>query len=113
MVETTQTAQVMAWGTILGIVLPYLIAVVQQPTWTGTTRRIVAIVVSVLVGVVTAYVNGNLTNVAPTATSVLAAVAAVFVASQAVYARFAAPTAKTIEVATSPSPPTRATRRNT
>jgi hypothetical protein len=96
------TPEVLAWGTIVGAVLPYLIALVQQPRWSGTVKRVVALVAAVVFGIGTAVVNGQLDNVAPTRESLLTAVAAVFVASQAVYARFAWPTTARLEAATSP-----------
>lgn len=88
-----------AWGLIVGIVTPYVIALVNQPGWTDNLRRVVAIVVSVLVGLGTAYFNNDVNFEVGTA---LASIAGVLVAAQAVYHNLLKPSAKSVERATSP-----------
>lgn len=86
------------WGVILGVILPLLTAVVQQPTWSQTVRRIVATVLAVAVGIGTAWFNGELSH----GTTVVAACAAVLVAAQATYHTLWGDLAPAIEAATSP-----------
>jgi Na+/H+-translocating membrane pyrophosphatase len=93
-------ADVVTWATVVGIVLPYLLALFTQPKWSAGFKRICAVAASLLLGIGTALFSGQLDNVEPTRTSVLAASAAVLVASQAMYAKFAKPTTDKIEVAT-------------
>lgn len=95
-----QTPDLIAWGTITGVLLPYLLALVNQPSWSGTARRIVAVLASIAVGTGTAYVNGAFDHLAVNRTAILAAIATVFIACQGVYAGFAKPVAKSIEQAT-------------
>ncbi len=74
-----------AWGLILGVVTPYLTALVNQPQWSDQLRRGIALAVSVLVGLVNALVNSQ---VEFGAESALASVAAVVIASQTAYTGF-------------------------
>lgn len=99
-----QSQDVVAWSIIVGIVLPYVLALFNQPTMSGTWKRVIAVAGSILTGAGTAWVNGAFDNLAANRMSILAAIATVFVACQATYAQFAKPVAKTIEVATSPAP---------
>lgn len=69
------------WGVIVGVVLPWLTAVVQQPHWTNVQRKVAAIVVAVVGGLLTALANGTLDE----GKTVLSTIAALLVASQATY----------------------------
>jgi NhaP-type Na+/H+ or K+/H+ antiporter len=96
------------WGLILGTVLPPLTAVVQQPRWTDNQRKIVAVLVAVLAGVLTCLANGALHD----GQTVLATVAAVLVASQAAYrGLWKDSLAAAIERVTSPRPRRRPVKR--
>lgn len=81
------------WGLLVGLVTPYATAVVQQPGWSGRTKRIVAVAVAVAVGVATCLANGTLLD----GSTVLGTIAAVLISSQAVYARLARPSAAAVE----------------
>lgn len=72
------------WSVVVGVVMPWLVAVVQQPHWSSTVRTVVAIVCSLVGGVLTclstgAFAHGPLT--------IVGACLLVLVASQAVYKR--------------------------
>lgn len=99
-----QPSDVVTWGIVVGILMPYLVAVVNQPAWSGTVKRIVTVAFALVFGALTALFEGNLNGIHPTPSSVLAAAAAVLVSSQAMYVKFAKPTADTIEAVTSPKP---------
>lgn len=71
-----------SWGLIIGVVTPYLVALVNQPSWSDTARRVTAVLVAVAVGLGNAYFNGDIDFEVET---VLASIAAVLVASQTVY----------------------------
>jgi hypothetical protein len=87
------------WGLVVGVVLPWLTAVVQQPRWTVTQRKVVAIVIAVIGGLLTALANGTLDE----GRTVLSTFAALLVASQATYRGLWKGTVATaIEYATSP-----------
>lgn len=76
------TLQTIATGSGVGAVLPLLTAVVQQPFWSARIKRIVAVVVAGIAGVVTVASTGGLdqfTHGVPT----LATIGAVLAASQA------------------------------
>lgn len=81
------------WGLLVGLATPYLTAVVQQPGWSSKTKRLVAVGVAVLVGAATCLANGTLDD----GKTVLQTIAAVLIASQAVYARLARPSAEAVE----------------
>lgn len=69
------------WGLILGVVLPLLTAVVQQPRWTNGQRKVVAALIAILAGVLTALANGALDE----GQTVLSTIAAILVSSQTTY----------------------------
>lgn len=91
-----------SWGLILGVVTPWLTAIVQQPRWSNGLRAVVGAVISVLVGIGTCLANGDIHS----GQTVLATIAVVLVAAQATYSQLWKPTgvAGAIESATSPSP---------
>lgn len=92
-----------AWGLILGVITPYLVALVNQPKWSDQMRRTVALVVSAIVGLINALVNSQIEFGAETA---LASVATVVLAAQTSYARILKPLPatgiKALEAITSP-----------
>lgn len=93
-------ADTTTWGLIVGVVLPWLTALVQQPTWSTGTRRAVAVAAAVVGGVLTALANGTIGE----GKTVLATVAAVLVAAQATYeSLWRGGVATSIEYATSRS----------
>lgn len=47
------------WATGLGFVLPPVIAIVNQPRWSGTVRGLLMLAVAAVVGLGTAYFNGD------------------------------------------------------
>ncbi|MER7497126.1 hypothetical protein ABT033_31575 [Streptomyces pharetrae] len=78
------TLQTVATGAGIGAVLPLLTAVVQQPFWSARVKRIVAVVVAGIAGVVTVASTGGLdqfTNGIPA----LGTIGAVLAASQAAH----------------------------
>lgn len=87
-----------SWGLLVGVVLPLLTAVVQQPRWSPTVRRAVAVAAAVVGGVLTCLADGTLAD----GGTVLETVAVVLVASQALYATLWQRAAAAVETATSP-----------
>lgn len=47
------------WAAALAVVLPPIIAIVNQPRWSGAVKAIFALVVAAIVGLGTAYFNGD------------------------------------------------------
>jgi hypothetical protein len=86
-----------SWGALIGALLPFLIAIVQQPRWSSGFRQIIAVVVSVIAGVGTVLVSGNFD-----VQNWLVTLVAVIGAAQAAYALVWRPTnvAPTIEAKT-------------
>lgn len=76
-------ADTTAWSALLGLFTPYLVALVNQPSWPRQVRTGVAIAVSVVVGVATSAANGTFTH----PLSTFGSVAIVLAASQAAYGR--------------------------
>jgi hypothetical protein len=83
---------------ILGVLAPWIIAVVNRPAWSSTVRSTVAVVVSVALGLALAAAAGTfdagLVDVLGTCATVLAT-------SQAVYGRLFAGSQRAVELATS------------
>lgn len=48
------------WGLLLGILLPGLTSVVQQPHWSKSRRVFIAVVASIVLGTGTAFCSGQL-----------------------------------------------------
>ena len=92
-----------AWALIIGAVLPFLIAVVNRPKWSGTVRQIVAVAISLAVGLVTVVVQGAADF---TLQGALVTLAAVVGAAQATYALVWKPSkiAPVLERVTTPGP---------
>lgn len=93
-----------SWALLAGFLTPLLTSVVQQPTWTSRTRTLVAVVASVVAGVVTLLANGAFNDGPQT---VLSIIALVVVTSATAYKTLWVPSgiAPKIENATSKSPP--------
>jgi hypothetical protein len=89
-----------SWGLIAGVLTPLLTSLAQQPKWSSRRRAVVGAAVSVLVGILTCLLNGDLGN----GQTVLSTIAAVLVASMTTYKGLWKPTgvAGGIETATSP-----------
>lgn len=93
-----------SWALLAGFLTPLLTSVVQQPQWSSRVRTLVAVVASVIVGVVTLLANGSFNDGAQT---VLSIVALVVVTSATAYKTIYVPAgiAPAIERATSKTPP--------
>lgn len=99
----SQTLHSLATGLQVGAVLPLLIAVVQRPNWSTRSKQIVAVVASLIAGVITVaaadgwaqFQQGKLTT---------ATIVGVLLAAQTSYDVLWKPTklAPVIEAATSP-----------
>lgn len=83
---------------IVGVLTPLLTAVVQQPRWSTSTRRLVAALVALVLGAVAALLHGDITS----SSDVLGAMAAVLVSSQATYGTLWGAATQRIEQVTSP-----------
>lgn len=90
-------ADTASWALILGVITPILTAVVNQPRWSGTTRNIVAVLISGVVGVLTCLANGTIGD----GQTLLASLAAVAVAAAASYHLVLPKIAAAVERATS------------
>lgn len=82
---------------LVGIVAPWIIALVNQPHWSKTVRSAVAVVISGLLGAGIAYAAGTFHS----GWTVLGAAATVLATSQAVYGRLFAGSQRLIECLTS------------
>jgi hypothetical protein len=76
------------WSVIVGIVMPWLIAVAQQPQWSAPVRKAVAIACSVVGGLLTCLATGAF---AAGPVTVIGACGIVLIASQAIYKTIAKP----------------------
>lgn len=93
-----------SWALILSILSPLLISVIQQPKWSKSMRTLVAVLASVVIGIITVLANGGLDLSGGAATqTVLSVVALVFVSSATAYKSLWKPTgvAPAIEARTS------------
>ena len=94
-------ADTASWGLIVGLVLPWLTAVVQQPTWSNSQRKAAAIAVAAVAAVGTCLANGTLDE----GQTVLATFAVLLSTGQALYRGiWKGNVATAIELATSPKP---------
>lgn len=96
------------WNMIVGFVsATFILPIVQQPRWSSRVRALVTFVYSIIVGAVTAYLDGSFSLAEPRA--VATSIMTVLVTAIAVYNGFAKPTgiAPAVEAATSPTPPRR------
>lgn len=92
-----------AWGLILGFLTPLLVALVNQPRFTPTQKRLISVFISILVGVINLLVQGALSRWSLDLTDLLANFALVLGAAQAAYALLWKPTGVSdkVEAATS------------
>lgn len=103
------TLNTIAAGSGVGALLPLLTAIVQQPFWSASLKRAVAVVVALFAGVVTVASTGGIeqfTHGLPA----LGTIAAVLAASQAAHDLVWKPSTVStkIESVTSPKPGTSA-----
>lgn len=87
------------WSLLVGIAAPLLVAVIQQPSWTRPVRAVVGVIAFLLLGVGTAYFEGELTG-----RSWISSALIIFVAANTAYRNLWKPTrvAPVIEMKTSP-----------
>jgi hypothetical protein len=97
----SQLGDITLTSIIVGSVLPNLIAVMVSPSWRSELRGLVTFLICTLAGAAIAWLQGDLAS----ATDVGAAVVAVLVTSQVMYASLWKPSgiAPAIEQKTSPS----------
>lgn len=91
-----------SWSVIVGIALPWLVAVVNRPWWSRRVRQAVAIVASVIAGVLVCLGTGAFGD--GSGLTVVGTCAIVLVASQAVYGRLFKGAVRKVEEATSGKP---------
>lgn len=99
--DASVSGAVAAWSLIIGAITPFLVAVVNQPTWSSRQRQITAVVISILVGAVTVVVGGTVADWSLNLPNILTIIAAVVGAAQATYATIFNKPAKAVEVKTS------------
>lgn len=91
------------WSALVGLLLPLLIAVVQQTHWSSPVRTIIGVLASVIASIVTPAVYSNL-NWHTWATSFITVFGAALITYKAVWVPLGA--APWIEKSTSVKPPT-------
>lgn len=91
------------WALLVGVLLPNLVAIIQQPKWPNWFRAVVGVVSSVVAGGITTWLTAGSQLWDQ---GMVHAILLVGVSSWAAYRNFWKPTeiAPTIEEATSPSP---------
>ena len=90
-----------SWALVLGVVMPWLVAVVNKPWWPRRAKAAVAVAASVAGGVLVCLATGAFASGPGT---VVGTVMLVLVASQAVYGRLFAGSVKKLEEKTSRRP---------
>jgi len=85
------------WSLVLGIAMPWLVAVVNRPTWSRHVRQWVAIACSAVGGVLVCLSTGALAD----ASDVVGACCIVLISSQAVYGRLFPKAQRALEQVTS------------
>ncbi|MEW1657850.1 hypothetical protein [Streptomyces sp. NPDC093707] len=105
------TLNTIATGTAVGALLPLLTAIVQQPHWSASVKRVVAVVVALIGGVITVASTGG-TGLFSQGLPTLGTLAAVLAASQATFDLVWQPSTVTgrIEAKTALRPEGRATQ---
>lgn len=88
-----------SWSLLLGLVMPYLVAVVNRPWWPTWARRWVAIAASVLGGVLVCLATGAFGD--GSGLTVAGSCATVLIASQVVYGHLFPDAVQAVERATS------------
>lgn len=86
-----------SWSLLLGLAMPWLVAMVNRPWWPTWARQWVAVGASVVGGLLVCLATDALSDV----TDVLGACAIVLIASQAVYKRLFAESQARLEAVTS------------
>jgi hypothetical protein len=90
---------------VIGLFSPFLIALIQRPTWSSKTRAWVTVVVSVVLGIGAAITSGQLANVELSPLGIMMSVGLVVAASQASYQTLKkTEIVAALENATSPKP---------
>lgn len=89
-----------SWGVFAGVFTPLLISVAQRKTWTGATRTLVGVGISIVIGILTCLSDGTFTHTK----TLLATVAAVTLVSVTTYKGLWKPSgiAPALEKATTP-----------
>jgi multisubunit Na+/H+ antiporter MnhG subunit len=87
-------------GGAVGSILPLLQAVIQRPQWSANTKKRLVVVMSIIAGIATVAVHGDLSNGKLT----LATILAVLTASQTAHALILKEAAARLEERTSPAP---------
>jgi hypothetical protein len=72
------------WGLVVGVISPPIVAIIQQPHWSTTTRTLVGAAVAVAVAVITCVVDGTIGH----GQTLIATIGTVLVASQTTYREF-------------------------
>lgn len=100
-------SSVQAWAIILGLITPLVTAVVKRPGMSKQAVQIISLAVAVVIGTGNLIVQGLLSNIDWSVSTVVASVVAVIGASQAAYALLWKPTGvePAIDSATSPPRP--------
>lgn len=95
----TQNAATVAL--LVGLVTPYAVALLAQPSWSKTQRQVASVATAIVFGFVTAVTAGDITDPG----NILLVIATTFAASEASYQKLWKPTGITskVESATSPS----------
>ena len=98
-----------AWGILVGMAAPLVIAIVQRPGWSNTSRVVVSVLFCAVAGGVTAVLDGTISGVPVTFSGVVQTAVAVILAAQVAYRNWWKPmgTTDVIEAATSPASDTR------
>lgn len=88
-----------SWSLLLGVAMPWLVAVVNRPWWPTWARRWVAIIASVLGGVLVCLATGAFGD--GSGLTILGACLTVLIASQAVYGHLFPDAVRRVELFTS------------
>ena len=94
-----------SWSLLLGVLLPYLVAVVNRPWWSTRVKRAVAVAASVVGGLAVCLATGAFSS--GDGSTILGACLLVLIASQTVYAHLIRSSAKKVEEATARADPAR------
>ncbi len=89
-----------SWSLLAGVVLPYLVAVVNRPWWSPNVRRAVSVACSVVGGLLVCLATGAFGD--GSGVTIMGACLTVLIASQTVYAHLIRETVRKVEMATSP-----------
>lgn len=89
-----------SWGVFAGVFTPILVSIAQRKTWSGPSRTLVGVGISIVIGILTCLADGTFTHTK----TLLATVAAVTLVSVTTYHGLWKPSgvAPAIEKATTP-----------